>query len=113
IYDYLNQREETLEQIAQLLKTNPRDVLVAAEKLIKERSELQKQVQQLKSGAAGSSESFSPSEIAGVTVVTGRVQNGDGEMLAGLADRTANERKSAVIVFAGDADGKVVFVAKV
>src|SRR5947207_4658819 len=43
----------------------------------------------------------------------GHVPNADGEMLAGLADRTANERKSAIIVLAGVADGKVVFVAKV
>src|SRR5437660_1807999 len=46
-------------------------------------------------------------------VVTGSVPSADGEMLAGLADRTANERKSAVIVLAGGAEGKVVFVAKV
>ena len=55
VYDYLNQREETLASVARALKTSPQDVLTAAERLQEQRAHLEKQIQQLKSGATGQS----------------------------------------------------------
>jgi alanyl-tRNA synthetase len=109
--DFVNDVENRLEQVAGLLKSNPRDVLIAAEKLTKERADLQKQIQKLKTQGAGSAD-LNTESVAGVTLVTGKLQ-GDAESLSALADRTAQQQKSAVVVLAGENEGKVVFVAKV
>lgn len=109
--DFVNDVENRLEQVAGLLRSNPRDVLIAAEKLTKERADLQKQIQKLKTQGAGSAD-LNTESVAGVTLVTGKLQ-GDAESLSALADGTAQQQKSAVVVLAGEHEGKVVFVAKV
>ncbi len=111
--DFVNDIEKRLEQVAGLLKANTRDVLIAAEKLVRERSELQKQVQKLKTEGAGGGTDLESVDVAGVTLITGQVSGADGEALAALADRTAQQHKSAIVVLAGDNEGKVVFVSKV
>ncbi len=112
-YDFMSEKENTLSQLAQVLKTSPKDVLMAAEKLQQQRAQLEKQIQQLRSGAAGKGADLKEQAVDGVRIVTGAVPNADAETLAALADRTANQHKSAVIVLASAADGKALFIAKV
>jgi alanyl-tRNA synthetase len=111
-YQLVREREDSLNQLASLLKTHPRDVLVAAERLQSQRAMLEKQVLQLKSGAASGSASLKEEEVNGILVITGAVPNADADTLSGLADRTAQQRGSAVIALGAAADGKVSFVAK-
>ena len=112
--DFVNDIENRLEQVAGLLKSNPRDVLVAAEKLTKERADLQKQIQKLKTqGAGGLSSDLNMETLSGVLLVSGQLTGADAESLSALADRTAQQQKSAVVVLAGENEGKVVFVTKV
>src|ERR1051325_10090098 len=50
--DLITRREETLSQIATLLKSSPNDAVTAAERLLQQRHDLEKQIKQLKSGGA-------------------------------------------------------------
>ena len=112
-YEYVNRREETLAVVAGLLKTNPNDVVTAAERLIGQRQELERQNRQLKAGGAGQAEDLTPVDVHGIPVVVHRLDGADGETIANLADRTAQKLGRAVIVIGGVTDGKVSFAAKV
>jgi len=112
-YDFVQEREETLAELARLLRTHPRDILAAAEKVVSQRAQLEKQVQQLKAGAATGKSDLQVTEVSGVRVVTGNIPGADGETLAALADRAAQQyRDGTAIVVGGASDGKVAFAAK-
>ncbi|HLK61703.1 MAG TPA: alanine--tRNA ligase, partial [Chthonomonadaceae bacterium] len=112
-FEYVNRREETLSQVASLLKSSPNDVVTAAERLIAQRQDLEKQIRQLKSGGAAQAAELKPQEVRGVPVVVHALENADAETIANLADATAQRLGSAVIVLGTVADGKVAFAAKV
>ena len=113
-YAYVNRREQTLLGVAALLKSNPNDVLTAAERLLMQRQELEKQVRQLKSGGvAAGAEELTPTDVDGIPMVVSRLENVDAETVANLVDRTAQRLQSAVILLGTVTDGKVAFAAKV
>ncbi len=113
-YEFVQRREETLAQLAGLLKSNTNDVLTAAERLIAQRSDLEKQNRQLRTGGgAAQSADLTPTDLDGVAVVVKQLDNADPEMLANLADSTAQRLHSAVIVLGTVNAGKVSFAAKV
>ncbi|HZP80844.1 MAG TPA: DHHA1 domain-containing protein, partial [Chthonomonadaceae bacterium] len=112
-YDYVNQREETLAHVASLLKTSPNNVVHAAERLIQQRQELERQNRQLKAGGATQVAEIQPQEVNGVPVVVQTLDNADAETLANAADRLAQRLASGVVVLGTAQDGKVAFAAKV
>ena len=113
-YAWIGERENTLAQIAALLKTSPANVLTATEKALAQRQELEKQIRQLRQGgAAGNGVSLAPQTIAGVAVVVSAIENADSESLANLADSTAQKLGSGVVVLGSVSEGKVQFAAKV
>ncbi len=112
--DYIHREEEALERVASLLKAGPNEVVTAAERLIAQRQELERQNRQLKAGGgAAQGAEFVPQDVHGVPVVARQLENADAETLANLADRTAQKLHSAVIVLGAAVDGKVAFTAKV
>jgi alanyl-tRNA synthetase len=113
-YDYVQRREETLAQAAALLKSSPNDLVAAAERLVKQREELVKENRQLKAGGgAAQAAELKPQDVGGVPVVVSRIEGADTEAVKNLADRTAQQLHSAVVVLGTASDGKVTFVAKV
>ncbi len=113
-YAYIIQREETLRQTASLLKSNPNDVLSAAERMIAQRRELELENKKLKAqGGAAQAAELTPQDVNGVAVVVHGFENTDPESLLNLATATAQNLGSAVVVLASTFDGKVVFAAKV
>jgi alanyl-tRNA synthetase len=113
-FDYVNRREETLAHVAALLKSHPNDVVTAAEHLIAQRQELERQNRQLKAGGgAAQAAELTPRDVQGVPVVVHKMENADAETVANLADRTAQRLHSAVIVLGAVHEGKVAFAAKV
>ncbi len=112
VYALMLEQEGTLERAAQALKSNPRDLLVAIDKLVAQRSELEKQIKRLQAGAASQGE-LDAADVGGVCLVTGRLDGLDADGLSAAADREAAKRGSAAIVLGAETDGKVVFVAKV
>jgi alanyl-tRNA synthetase len=113
-YRLVTQRDEDLAAVAALLKTNPSDVVAAAERLLQQRQELEKQNRLLKAGATtAQSVELQPTMIEGIPIVTHRIDGSDGETIANLADRTATRLKSAIVVLGGVNDGKITLLAKV
>jgi alanyl-tRNA synthetase len=113
-YEFVQRREETLSQLAGLLKANTNDVLTATERLLAQRSDLEKQNRQLRAGGGGAqSADLTPQDLDGVAVVVIQLDSADPEMLANLADTTAQKLHSAVIVLGTVNAGKVSFAAKV
>lgn len=112
-YDYVNRQEEKIAVVASLLKSNPNDIVMAAEKLLQQRQELEKQNRQLKAGGMAQSEDLMAMDVHGIPVVVHRMDGADGETIANLVDRTAQKLGSAVIIIGSLTDGKATFAAKV
>ena len=111
-YQLVRQREDTLSQLAQAMKANPKELTVAVERLLTQRAQLEKQVQRLRTGAGASAADSKEHSISGILLITGTLAEGDSEALANLADKTANQRGSAVVVMGAAIGDKVTFVAK-
>lgn len=113
-YAFVNRREETLGQVASLLKSTPNDVVTAAERLLAQRQQLERENRQLKAGGgAAQAAELTPHDVSGVPVVISRLEGIDAEATANLADATAQRLQSAAIVLGTVVEGKVSFAAKV
>jgi len=113
-YALVIQRDQTLRSLASLLKSTPTDVVTAAERLIQQRQELEKQNRQLKTASTrDQSEELQPQKVDGIPVIVQRMDGADAETLANLADRTAQRLGSVVVVLGGVNDGKISLLAKV
>ena len=93
-------------------KVQPADVLTAAERLLQQRQELEKQNRQLKSGSNGQAVDLTPQQFEGVPVVVHR-QDGAGAKAGQPGGSHRAATGSAVIVLAGVNEGKVLLLAKV
>jgi alanyl-tRNA synthetase len=111
-WEYVKQLEDRIIAVAAALRAPEADVVQAAVRLVAQRAELEKQVQQLRTGAARA-EDLSVTTVDGVTLVLGQVQGADAATLGALADRAVSSHRSAVVVVAGRDDARVLFVAKV
>ena len=111
--DYVNRQEAKIAAVATLLKSNPNDVVTAAERLLQQRQELEKQNRQLKVSGQSQSEELAPTNVHGIPVVVYRQDGADGETIANLVDRAAQKLGSAVIVIGSLTEGKAAFTAKV
>lgn len=112
VYALILEQEQTLDRAAQALKTNRRDLLVAIDKLVAQRTELERQIRRLQAGAVSQGE-LQVHDVDGVRLVTGRLDGLDGDGLAAASDREVASRGSAVVVLGAATEGKVFFVAKV
>ncbi len=111
-YQYMRQQQQILQEAAARLKCAVPDIPSAIERLQAQRQELEKQIQQLRTGAAARSVQFEPTEMAGLQVVTGRADGVDAQTLASLADQAAQKASVDLVVLAAATDGKALFVAK-
>ena len=99
-----------------LLRTNPDDVLEAAEKLEESEKKLRKELeaQQLKHAAASAGDLLgSAKEVKGVRVVSARVELTDRNAMRQMVDTLRAQLQSGVIVLGSASDGKVALVAAV
>jgi alanyl-tRNA synthetase len=112
--EFLTRREEILTQVAGLLKSGTNDVLTAAERLLTQRQELERQIRQLKMGGdTAQAADLTPQDVNGIPVIVQALDNADAETIANLADRVAQQQQSVVAVFGTVVEGKVYFAAKV
>jgi alanyl-tRNA synthetase len=113
-YRYVEETEKRLSEIARLLKTSPRNVVPAVERLVQQRIQLEKQLHQLRASSADSTGQLAMHEAKGVRIITGPVTHADPEAMAALADRTVQQyREGTVVVLGAVSDGKVLFTAKI
>ena len=113
-YTYVKKREETIQQTASLLKSNPNDLLAATERLLAQRRELEQENKKLKAqGGAAQAAELTPTDMNGVPVVVHSFENTDSETLLNLAAASADKLGSAIVVLASTVEGKVIFAVKV
>ena len=113
---YVHDLEDQLRDTANALGAAPAEIVSAAERAIQTARDAQKEIDQLKSKSAakaGGDLADSAQEAGGVKFVTASVPTVDVPTLQKLADSITDKLKSGVVVLAGVADGRVLFVGKV
>ncbi len=113
-YEEFVQLDTQILKIADILKTNRRDIINRAQQISDETKYLEKELEKLKSDLAISklddiiNESF---EVNGIKVISKRIDGMDMNSLRQLGDKTRDSINSVVIVFGSVLEDKVSFVA--
>jgi alanyl-tRNA synthetase len=114
--NYFQQASESLHRIAGLLRVGEPELVEHVDRLLAEKRESERRIDQLKTklamGAARDLESRAK-EKNGVKVLTAQVDDLDRSQMRALADMLRNKWKSAVIVLASAEDGTVSIVSAV
>ncbi|MCP1647440.1 alanine--tRNA ligase [Pseudomonas sp. GD04087] len=113
---YLNGAEEQLKEAAGLVKGSRDNLLDKLSGLIERNRQLEKELEQLKAkaaSAAGDDLAGSAVDVAGVKVLSSRLDGLDGKALLALVDQLKNKLGSGVILLGGVFEEKVVLVAGV
>ena len=114
--DWIDAREQTLAEVAGLLKSQPDQAAARVEQLLKQNKDLQKRLATAKHAlltGKGSSQEDEIQEIAGVKVLAARLHDVDASMLREAVDRAKDKLQNAVIVLGTVDDGKVLLAAGV
>ena len=106
-------RQRTLEHTAALLQAPVQELPRKLERLLAQKKELEKALQQAQgtqAQQAGEELAQQAEEVCGVQVLAARL-DADARTLRGVADRLREKLRSAVVVLGAVHDGKVVLVA--
>ncbi|NLY44077.1 MAG: alanine--tRNA ligase [Clostridiaceae bacterium] len=112
--NYYASREQLLEDLAVVLKTNVNDVVKKAESVVLELKESQKEIEKLRNKLTQESVDkilAGAVEIKGIKVATARMDALDMEGLRNMGDALRAKMGSGVVVLASGGEGKVSFVA--
>jgi alanyl-tRNA synthetase len=107
---HLRSREKTLQRVSDLLRTSPEEATERVEKLLEDRRQAEREIDQLKSNRRGEESrdlGRDAKEIAGVQVVSSRVGDADAKELRGMVDDLRSQLASGVVLLAAEADGRV------
>lgn len=116
VYELLLKQQQTLGELAGLLKSQPQDLVEKTEGMLAENRSKQKEIQKL---LLSQNEDRVGQLLQGVqkagdiSVVTGKADDLSTDQLRDLADRVRDQLGSGVVVLASPQDGKVHFVAAV
>ncbi len=114
--DVVHNLEDQLHQTAAVLGAPAAEVVQAAEKVSASAKEAQKEIDRLKSKSAAAQcvdLAEHAQEAGGVKFVTAAMPTADVPTLQKLADSVIEKLQSGIVVLAGVADGKILFVSKV
>lgn len=118
VLKHFDEEEKLINDVAQLLKTNPSDSVKRIESLMNEMKAAQKEIEQLRGKlVSGSLDDVlsDAQEVKGVKVVTARFDQFDMEALRNTGDTIKNKMGSGVVVLAtgyGDKVSLVVMATK-
>ncbi len=107
--ELIAEQEQTLDQLAALVKTDRPQLETRLRKLLERQKELEREVEALqgKLNADQAGDLLNQaSEVAGIQVVCGRADNLDGKALRELADQVRDRMESGVLILGGANDGK-------
>ncbi len=113
---YVHEAEDRLHETAHALGSSVVEVVSAAERAVQSAKDAQREIDKLKSRDAADragSLAEAAEDLGGVRLVTASLDTADLPTLQKLADGIADKLGSGVVVLAGVADGKVLFVSKV
>lgn len=115
-FEYLNNTDQELKIAANLLKGTKDNFLEKLRLLVEHNKQLEKELVQTKAKLASAVGSDLVSQVVlvkGVKVLAVRIDGQDNKALLVLLDQLKNKLGSAVILLAGELEGKVILVAGV
>lgn len=115
-FEYLNNADQELKIAANVLKGTKDNFLEKLKSLVEHNKQLEKELVQTKAklaSAAGSDLVSQAVLVKGVKVLATRIDGQDNKALLVLLDQLKNKLGSAVILLAGELDGKAILVAGV
>jgi len=114
--EWIDSRQQTLEHLAGLLRSQPEQAAARVEQLLKRNKELEKELaaakQALVTGKA-TDPTENVQEIDGIKVLATRMDGADAKTLRDAVDRLKDKLQSAVVVVGSVDDGKVRLAAGV
>jgi alanyl-tRNA synthetase len=113
-YAYMKEKEDSLEQISKVLRTNSKDALEKVEQFVNELRDCHKEIEMLKNKlTSGAIEEILDTaiEVNTIKMICHKLSGLDIEGLRNLGDKLKDKLKSGLIVLAGENQGKVNFVA--
>ncbi len=113
---YVQQQERQLQQVADAVKAQPQEAAARILQIIDNAKTMEKELARLKSklaGAQGDDLISQAVECKGVKVLAARLEGADAAVLRETLDKLKDKLKSAAIVLATVADGKVSLIAGV
>ncbi|WP_125154660.1 alanine--tRNA ligase [Clostridium rectalis] len=111
---YMETKENILKNISDVLKCGEKDIINKVNSQIVEMKIKEKEINELKSKLANGCEDDllnNAKEINGVKLVTGVLNDIDGNSLRELADKIRNKISEGLVVLGSNNEGKVQFVA--
>jgi alanyl-tRNA synthetase len=108
-YELLKQREDEFRALADMLKTNPTDLLAKARKLVTTLKEKDEEIDKLKSRLSTGQSGAGGGEtrvVAGVSVYVQRVDGMEMNDLRTLADQVRDKLKSGIVALGSVKDDK-------
>lgn len=116
VYEYMNNMEDSIGELADILKTNKNNLLEKARTLVDEAKEKEKEIDSLKAKMASSiADEILSSKlvVSEVPTIVYKVDNMDMNSLRNLGDEIKNRLGSGVVVLASVKDDKISFVGMV
>ncbi|MGJ0848216.1 alanine--tRNA ligase [Tissierella praeacuta] len=116
VYEYMNNMEDSIGELADILKTSKNNLLEKARTLVDEAKEKEKEIDSLKAKMASSiADEILSSKlvVSEVPTIVYKVDNMDMNSLRNLGDEIKNRLGSGVIVLASVKDDKISFVGMV
>jgi alanyl-tRNA synthetase len=107
--ELINEQEQTLDQLAALVKTDRPQLETRLRKLLERQKELEREVESLqgKLNADQAGDLLNQaSNVAGIQLVCGRADNLDGKALRELADQVRDRMESGVLILGSAHGGK-------
>jgi|LGVF01.1.fsa_nt_gb alanyl-tRNA synthetase len=107
--ELISQQEQTLDQLAALVKTDRPQLETRLRKLLERQKELEREVESLqgKLNADQAGDLLNQaSDVAGIQLVCGRADNLDGKALRELADQVRDRMESGVLILGSAHGGK-------
>lgn len=114
--NWVEDRDQQLDQLARLLKSSREEINSKVEQLILKLKTQEKELSQLKgkmASQAGSDLSSQAEDINGVKVLVAHLEGADSNTLRDTLDQLKNKLGTAAIVLASDIGGKVTLIAGV
>jgi alanyl-tRNA synthetase len=113
---WIDHNQQTLSDLAGMLKSTPDDAATKIEHLLKQNKELEKKLATAKHAlitGQGSGSDDNVREIAGIKVLVSRMDGVDAKSMRDAVDRAKDKLQNAIVVFASVDAGKVRLAAGV
>lgn len=113
VYELLRSKEQTLAELANVLKSQPRDVVEKTAAVLEENRQLQREMEKLRAAQnvdRVGSILQDAREVEGIQVATAKVEGLNTDELRDLADRLRDKMGSGAVALAGVTDDRLQFV---